>query len=401
MTVALEEVQDNPARYARQLERAKVSSGYAVCRCTTGAGGDPLRLVVRRYGALFHLARWPDEGPRHDAQSCSFYAAGPSADSANPDSLDAIRQTPAGLNVKLDASLAVRTVEPVPRSASNLSGAGPTRRCAPFLGFLQRVWLEAGLNVWTGAPARSWGQCNAQLLAALGDGKLNGKPMQDVLHVMRRYDESEGPSIVAEFDRFLARITTTPEATQRGIVITEVRSVDNSKFGFVLRLRQTSRTLFASKAIIDAASKSFRSAWAQIGAPTARVVALAVNERTLGKGDKEGNLRIVDVALQLCNSTFIPCDSSYEVAMANRLVAERRRFKKPLRLMPGDDTLPDSRLTDTSTPTAIEVYGMLDNAQYLARKTQKQAIYARAATPCVEWIPPAALESIRLPVAAP
>ncbi|SAL81787.1 hypothetical protein AWB74_06058 [Caballeronia arvi] len=263
------------------------------------------------------------------------------------------------------------------------------------------MWLEAGLNVWTGAPACSWGQCNAQLLAALGDGKLNGKPMQDVLHVMRRYDESEGPSVVAEFDRFLARITTTPEATQRGIVIAELRSVDNSKFGFVVRLRQTSRTLFASKAIIDAASKSFRSAWAQIGAPTARVVVLAVIERTLGKGDKEGNLRIVDVALQLCNSTFIPCDSSYEVAMANRLVAERRRFKKPLRLVPGDDTLPDFQLTDTSTPTAVEVYGMLDNAQYLARKTQKQAIYARAATPCVEWIPPAALESIRLPVAAP
>ncbi|WP_409018313.1 DUF1173 family protein [Caballeronia sp. LZ035] len=155
ITVALEEVQDNPARYARQLERAKVSPGYPVCRCTTGAGGDPLRLVVRRYGALFHLARWPNEGPRHDAQSCSFYAAAPCADSANPDSLDAIRRTPVGLNVKLDASLAVRTVERVTRSASNLSGVRPTRRSAPLLGFLQRVWLEAGFNVWTGAPGRS------------------------------------------------------------------------------------------------------------------------------------------------------------------------------------------------------------------------------------------------------
>lgn len=84
--------------------------------------------------------------------------------------------------------------------------------------------------------------------------------MQDVLHVMRRYDKSEGPSIVAEFYRFLARITTTPEATQRAIVIAELKSVDNSKFGFVVKLRQTSRTLFASKAIIDAASNSFRSA---------------------------------------------------------------------------------------------------------------------------------------------
>ncbi|SAL81785.1 hypothetical protein AWB74_06057 [Caballeronia arvi] len=61
ITVALEEVQDNPARYARRLERAKVSPGYDVCRCTTGLGSNPLRLVVRRYGALFHLARWPEK----------------------------------------------------------------------------------------------------------------------------------------------------------------------------------------------------------------------------------------------------------------------------------------------------------------------------------------------------
>jgi hypothetical protein len=398
LTIALEEVQDNPARYARHLERAKRSPGYAVCRCKPADAGTPLRLVVRRCGALFHLARWPDEGPRHDSWSCSFYASATSADGVNADTLDAIRQTPNGLNVRLDASLAVRTLERVARSASNPLGAGATRRTAPLLGFLQRVWLEAGLNVWTGAPARSWGQCNAQLLAALGNGKLNGKPMQDVLHVMRRYDENEGADIVAEFEGFLARITTTPEATLRRIIIAELRSVETSKFGFVVKLRQTSRTLCASKAVIDAASKSFRSAWSLIGAPTARIVALAVVERTLAKGEKEGNLRIVDMALQLCSSSFIPCDSSHEVAMANRLVGERRRFIKPLRLGPGDDMLPDFQLTDTATPTAIEVYGK-GNLKYLARKAEKQALYSRSATPCVEWIPPADLALVRLPAA--
>ncbi|MBC8640746.1 DUF1173 family protein [Caballeronia sp. EK] len=77
-----------------------------------------------------------------------------------------------------------------------------------------------------------------------------------------------------------------------------------------------------------------------VGDANARIVALAVIERT-----KEGKLRIVDIALQLCNSSFIPCDSSYEVAMANRLVEERRRFTKPLRLETGDTLLPDFRLT--------------------------------------------------------
>ncbi|MDR5776354.1 MULTISPECIES: DUF1173 family protein [unclassified Caballeronia] len=165
LTVSLEDVQNSPARYARQLERAKKSPGYAACRCNSASAGQPLRLVVRRYGALFHLARWPDEGPRHNSQ-CPFYAAAAAAGKSKSDAADAIQQTPAGLNVKLDASLFVKTVESSPRLSANTSGTGRTRRAAPLLGFLQRLWIEADLHTWTGASARSWGQCNAHLVAA-------------------------------------------------------------------------------------------------------------------------------------------------------------------------------------------------------------------------------------------
>jgi len=266
-----------------------------------------------------------------------------------------------------------------------------SRRAAPLLGFLQRVWEEAGLNEWAGAPSRGWGTCNAQLVSVLGDGKLNGKPMQDVLHVMRRYDVDDGSCVLAEFQSFLDRIKTTPAKSERGLLIAELRSVEPSKYGFVVKLRQTYETFFASKGVIESAADSFRPAWAMIGDATARVVALAVIERT-----KDDNLRIIDLALQLCNSAFLPCDSSFEVAMANRLVAERRRIVKPMRLEQGDAMLPDFRLIDTTVPTAIEVYGIQGNAQYVARKAEKQALYAREGAPCVAWIPP----TVRLPPAA-
>lgn len=70
----LEEVQNNPARFALHLERAKKNPGYAVCGCKPSSILAPLRLVVRRYGKLFHLARWPDEGAKHDATTCPFFA---------------------------------------------------------------------------------------------------------------------------------------------------------------------------------------------------------------------------------------------------------------------------------------------------------------------------------------
>jgi len=393
-SVPLEEVQDNPARYATRLERAKKIPGYAVCKCKPSLDDVPLRLVVRRYGALFHLARWPEEGFKHDAVSCPFFASR-SASEPTGSAQDAIRNTPDGLNVKLDVSLTVRTVERAARSTDSSNTRSAGRKSAPLLGFLQRLWLDSSLNQWAGTAQRNWGTCNAQILAALGEGKLNGKPLQEVLHIMRRYEESEQTTIKGEFEVFLSRIRNTPVASDRAIVIGEIKSVDASKYGYVVKIRQTFESFFASKDLIDKTAKSFRYARPMIGNADARVIALLVIERT-----KDGNLRVVDMAALLCNKAFIPCDSSYEVAMANRLVSERRRFTKPMRLEVGDSLLPDFVLADTSVSTVIEVYGMESNAEYRLRKAQKQALYAQRKTSVVEWIPPADLAAVRLPRAS-
>ncbi|MFM0520749.1 hypothetical protein PQR08_25300, partial [Caballeronia jiangsuensis] len=97
----------------------------------------------------------------------SVLCRGAHQDGRTPDALSAIQQTPAGLNVKLDASLSVRTLERSIRAEGGSSLTTTARRAAPLLGFLQRVWLEANLHVWQGASTRGWGQCNAQLVAAL------------------------------------------------------------------------------------------------------------------------------------------------------------------------------------------------------------------------------------------
>lgn len=348
--------------------------------------------MVRRYGRLFHLARWPEEGHKHDPNDCPFFAdRGPVVESSGS-AQDAIRNTPDGLNAKLNLSLSVRTVDRVKAADVRSLTRSAGRRSAPLLGFLQRVWADAGLNQWAGQPQRNWGTCNAQLLAHLGEGKINGRPIQDVLHVMRRYEDTEQTAIKLEFEDFLSRIQTTPDLSERGIVVAEIKSVDSSKYGFAIKIRQTFETFFASKELIDSATKSFRYAWPMIGDAQARVVAVLALERM-----KKGSLRVIDLALQLCNKTFLPCDSSYEVAMANRLVAEHRRFRKPMRLIPGDDMLPDFVLTDTGTETAIEVYGMESHDAYRLREAQKQLLYAKRGTPCVEWVPPADLASVRFP----
>ncbi|MFL9911982.1 hypothetical protein [Paraburkholderia sp. RL17-337-BIB-A] len=51
---------------------------------------------------------------------------------------------------------------------------------------------------------------------------MNGKPIQDVLYVMRRYEEAAQAALKAEFVAFLNRIQTTPAVSERGIVIAEI-----------------------------------------------------------------------------------------------------------------------------------------------------------------------------------
>ena len=163
----LEDVQENPARYVRRLERAKVTSGHALCLCVPHA---PRQLVIRRYGTLFHVAGWPDDGQRHH-RDCTFYKSPDAqARSAGGDSKAAIVTTPLGLNVKLDISLVQRDAATGGNKRQPSSSPRSSRRSAALLGFLQALWCAASLNRWSGTnTARNWGACNAMLLAALGE----------------------------------------------------------------------------------------------------------------------------------------------------------------------------------------------------------------------------------------
>lgn len=64
------------------------------------------------------------------------------------------------------------------------------------------------------------------------------------------------------------------------------------------------------------------------------------------------------MAVMLTARFYIPCDSSYEVAMADHLIAAGRSFVKPLRYDGTSATFPDFVLTDTAPATYVEVWGI-------------------------------------------
>nr|WP_258874810.1 DUF1173 family protein [Cupriavidus taiwanensis] len=109
----------------------------------------------------------------------------------------------------------------------------------------------------------------------------------------------------------------------------------------------------------------------------------------------------MDGAAMLTNAQFLPCDSTYEVAMADHLVALRRAFRKPLRHLGNAPVHPDFVLTDTAAEVIVEVLGLTGNPEYDARTASKREHYRSAGMSVVEReAPTQALDSVQLPPAA-
>jgi hypothetical protein len=247
--------------------------------------------------------------------------------------------------------------------------------------FLKSLWAEARLNGWSpAAENRNWGYCNTALVEAVGDGPINGQQADHVLHVMRRFEQDHARAINDELDRFLAALAHTDEQapSRRGLILGEVAEIAPSKYGHTITLRQNRRRYYADRRLVEKMASSYPFAQPAIGQKHARVVTLMLVDM------KSGYARMIDACLMLCSTAFVPCDSSFEVEMANRLTREQRAFEKPLSPN-SDEILPDFVLTDTRELVEIEVYGLNGQADYEQRKREKRAIRARKGIQCVEW----------------
>ncbi len=82
---------------------------------------------------------------------------------------------------------------------------------------------------------------------------------------------------------------------------------------------------------------------------------------------------------------FIPVMSSHEERMADHLVANRRKFFKPIRYKREEESMfPDFELLDVEPAANIEVWGMGDD-EYLTRKKAKTTECRKTGVPLIEW----------------
>lgn len=374
-TLVLDDILQDPVRHRKWFELARASHGHARCLCVPGGR----RLQIRLREGLYHLAVWPEDALAHH-HKCTFRMRAEAETGRVGYGKNAITELPDGsVDIHADVPLKVRVeakTGPITRSEEPKSG-GKSRAKVGMLGMLHSLWERAGLNEWRPGWTRDWWRCRRELINL--DGKVNGESMEDALYCVPAWRESDRGSIEAAWAKFRSRLETQSAYRLRGIVVGELKSVELSKYSYKLKLKHHMHAFFVDKTIFERAQQSAPAAAAQIDNPGAHIIVTMVVEVT-----RNGTLKGVDLSLMLTSRDFIPVDSSYEMQMADALVDAGRAFTKPLRY-DGEAEFPDFRLQDLDGECVVEVWGMMGNTEYEARKAAKIKRYQARDVQVIEW----------------
>lgn len=368
------------------LTKCKAIQGHAICLCSA----PPRKLQIRatRTGRLT-LAVWPMDGHLHH-YACPFHRdeeACSGGDGVNTD--PAIRETEAGFDIAPDFQLQRVVASDDPKEHDSARArpvtAGtprPNRTKMGFLGILHHLWIEAYLNVWSGFQGRDWWRVTQALLPVLEQGSFGNRPMTEWLYLVPEFSNRRKEAIEGAWQAFRSRLGVDESLSnvRMGLILGEAKAFEPSRYGYRLDLRHFPAPLYVSTELREKLGISFLRAFHRIGSDDgSRVICLCLVEQTAS-----GYLSVVDAALMLTSSQYIPVDSSHEAVLAEKLVLEKRRFTKPLKVARGDTALPDFVLTDTKPELVLEVFGMNTN-QYLERKAEKLENYRREGKPVWSW----------------
>ncbi|MDN7445276.1 DUF1173 family protein [Burkholderia cepacia] len=374
-SILLEDFLSEPTRYRRIFELAKATQGHARCMCVSGGR----RLQIRLREGLYHLAVWPGDALSHHRR-CTFRTRAEAESGRKGYAKGAIIEKPDGtVDISADIPLKVRVEArngPVERS-EDPKGGGQTRAKVGMLGLLHSLWERAGLNEWRPRWTRDWWRCRRELINL--DGKVNGESVEDAMYCVPAWRESERDGIERGWAKFRARLEAPGDFRLRGIVIGELKSMELSKYSFKVKLKHHMHPFFVDKAVVERAERSAPPAAAQRDNPSAHVIVIMVVEVS-----RSGTLRGVDLSLMLTSRHYIPADSSYEMQMADALVDAGRMFTKPLRY-DGAAEFPDFRIQDQECECVVEVWGMMGNPEYEARKAAKIKSYKSRGVQVIEW----------------
>ncbi|WP_323011532.1 DUF1173 family protein [Castellaniella sp.] len=353
--------------------------GQAIVSCCCQQNDQPRRLSVKYHSKSdsFFLAKFPETGHQHDPD-CQYYSPDPSSSGIAAYQPGVVEELPNGnLKIKLKVGLQGRGAaddDKTPPRAPTKSKPSPNRRrgkpAVTLLGLLHLIWTAAGFNRWSPSMAcrRNLSLVMFHLAKAASKIEAGRVPLASALLLATHQADSDQ----AEYNKACA-----VEASKNRVRIVAIAPLAKHKDDYedvVERPPIQGFNGFPYLAIDDAlwsnARKRFESA-CSAWRDGARV--MAILQLDVPKAQRNGQFlsEVIDIALMRVSDDWIPVDSGYEDQAAGALVAQHRRFEKPLRFdSDADAVFPDFWLQDIGRDFPMEVWGML-TPEYLERKAEK------------------------------
>lgn len=352
------------------------------CQCLVD--GRNRELVIKKRTRFF-LAKLPGTGENHAAWYDLHGATTTDASGSNG-KIPAIIESGDKLDIHLGSYLELASNNGITNTdnSDNRSGNdGSSRSSITLLGLLHVCWQKAGLHIWHPVRQfpRTFNTIQKSVVAVASQITISKRRLASMLVIPIWRKGLDRAQNLEQNRQELFK--NTAKSGRAAIVIGVVNRWIPSKSGdgsVGVGLDLLDKLLWISPETAAATEKSLGQLISEIDLDDRCIMAIATVFRN-GDSCSTG-----EIALMRANLQFIPADSSFELLVANKLIAENRKFRKPLRLE-REKFLPDFVLMDCKADVVMEVFGVQGNPEYDARKAEKLAYYQASNIHCWHWTP--------------
>lgn len=342
--------------FEQMLGSAYNSKLRPMCQCV-GALGIP--MYIAQINGRFWLKRMPNTGHQH-AIGCASWEM-PEEFSGRSD-LYGSGLTYDEDKVKLRLSFPLsRRGSQAPPAAAKSSAEKPSVQAdikrLTLRSLLHYLWDEAGLTKWPGkSTKRNWAFVNDSLIIAADEKTVKQGDLQHYLYLPEPWIKERREEIAGRRrERFAA--TSGPDgkhAHQLLLLIAEVKEITQAGIGFnTVLFHLPDCSFIMDQKLHEGLLRHFgREMRMWTGKSPGHIMMAATFSVS-----PEGTPQLEEVSLMFVSEEWIPYDNIYELALIQKLVADKRSFLRLLRYnRPFDKPMPAFLLTDHGNdPVALYV----------------------------------------------
>ena len=340
--------------FEEALASAYKSRERPLCLCSVP--GVPM-YIARTGDNSYVLKRMPNSGQQHHTDCDSYEIPAELSGRGAVENKAISEDQETGItNLKLDFTLSKvslnRTISKGETKEPTAVKADPTKLTIRSL--LHFLYEDAGLNKW--APnmegKRSWYVIRKYLLQAAQNKVTRKHPLGEALLIPEQFSLDHKDEIVARRRQFLSKLKKQGNKQPMGILIGEVKTIEEARFGFKMIVKHMPDTpVYMGEDVYKRINKAFSTELAFFH-ENESIHLLTICTFLLSAS---GSPQVDTISFMAVDRNWLPFENIEELELLERLCTGKRHFIKGLRYNLGSsDVIASVLLTDTEgKPTAV------------------------------------------------